>query len=349
MNARRYGVVALLACALLILVSVASMRSGSAESIVRALVAHTPCDETKADLACWENYYDGLIKQHGAKVALFDLKARYERGGSPHTYCHTFLHDIGAAAAHEYGSIAEAYANGDTFCRAGYYHGVLEGVFGHEGGERLLSELDSICATVEGKERYSYAYFSCVHGIGHGLMAYFDHNVFKSLEGCDRLSQSWEQASCYGGVFMENIMSDSAESPSVYLKKDDVMYPCTVVDTKYRRECYLMQTSHVLELYAGDFEAVFRACSSVEEEFRTSCFQSIGRDASSWSRGEPGTVNTYCAQGTTPDARLHCLVGAAVDFIQSVGVYEARSLCQFAGPALQAECTEALEKHIRAL
>lgn len=319
------------------------------KSILEELVAEAPCSVEKAELACWEEYYKRVIETHGAKIALFDLKARFAAGGTPRTYCHTFLHDIGFAAAKEYGSIAKAYANGDTFCRAGYYHGVLEGKFGHEGGERLLSELDSICAEVEGEERYSYAYFSCVHGIGHGLMAYFDHDVFESLAGCDRLSQSWERSSCYGGVFMENIMSDSPESPSAYLKKDDVLYPCTAVEVKYRRECYLMQTSHILELYDGDFEAVFRVCNSAEEEFQTPCFQSIGRDASSWSRGEPGTVNVYCTKGKTSEERLQCIVGAAIDFTQSVGVYQARALCGFLDEDLQNACAEAVESHIRAL
>ncbi|MEK7509929.1 MAG: hypothetical protein AAB605_04455 [Patescibacteria group bacterium] len=259
------------------------------------------------------------------------------------------MHPIGEAAAKEYGSVARAYARGDTFCRAGYYHGVLEGVFGEEGAEWLLTHLDSICEDIEGKERYSYSYFSCVHGVGHGLMAYFDHELFESLEGCDKLSGAWEQSTCYGGVFMENVISDSPDEPSKFLKRDDPLYPCNAVDDVYRYQCYLMQTSHMLTLFDGDFGKVFDACASVEEKYRTTCYQSLGRDASGWSFGSQEDVLVYCENGRTSEQKTYCLVGAAVDFIQSSGAEAARALCQRGDAEARKTCSEAVEYQLRSL
>ena len=332
------------------------------ERTVASLLRTDPCpSDAASSLDCWDAYYQALLEQYGSHVALFELKGRYESGGPvkgdisngvnyPRLFCHTLLHPIGEAAAKEYGSIASAYQNGDTFCRAGYYHGVLEGVFGEDDAEELLSKLDSICKEVEGKERYSYVYFSCVHGIGHGLMAFFYHDLFESLEACGRLSMEWEQSSCYGGVFMENVISDSPDEPSKYLKRDDPLYPCNAVEDKYRHQCYLMQTSHMLDLYDGGFDHVFDECSEIEEKYRITCYQSLGRDASGWSYGSPEDVLGYCAEARTQEQNIQCLIGAAVDFIQSVGAEAARDLCK-RGDTEEAQklCSEAVEYQLSLL
>ncbi len=320
------------------------------DEVVAKLFRTDPCPSDRASVFnCWAEYYESVLTKYGSSVALFELKARYETGGYPRLYCHMLLHEIGKQAAQEYPSIAEAYAHGDTFCRAGYYHGVLEGVFGENGASALLNKLDSICVDIPGKDRYSYNYFSCVHGIGHGLMAYLDHDLFKSLAGCDKLTGEWEQSSCYGGVFMENIISDSPDEPSKFLKQNDPLYPCDAVADMYRYQCYLMQTSHMLTLYDGDFGTVFDACSAVETKYRTPCYQSLGRDASGWSYGSVDDALGYCAAGKTEEERGECLAGAAVDFIQSSGADAARGLCAKGDVEAQKTCSAAVEYQLSSL
>lgn len=324
-------------------------RLQSDEQIVARLLRTDPCPAEDAKYTCWEGYYETLLAKYGSYVALFDLKGRYDEGGSPRTHCHTLLHVIGESAGKEYPSVAEAYKYGDTFCRSGYHHGVLEGVFGEEGSEALLGRLDSLCVEVDGKERYSYDYFSCVHGVGHGLMAYFNHDLFESLKGCDRLSGEWEQSSCYGGVFMENIIGDSPEGPSKFLKQDDAVYPCNAVEGKYKQQCYFMQTSHMLNVSDGDFATVFKECRGVEKEYRVACFQSLGRDASGWSYALEDDVLRYCGEGATSEERGQCLAGAATDFIQSSGVDAARALCTRGDTEEEAVCAAAIEYQISTL
>lgn len=307
-----------------------------------------PCPDDAGNERCWETHYDALARSEGSRVALEDLRTRYLQGGYARAFCHSALHAIGAAAADEFDSISEAYSRGDTFCRSGYHHGVLEGIFVREGNTDLLNNLDAICADVPGKERYSYDYYSCVHGIGHGLMAHYSHNVLSSLAACDNLAAEWERSSCYGGVFMENIIAHSPETPSKYLSNDP-LYPCNAVDDRYRYQCYQMQTSHMLTLFKGDFGQVFVTCGSAEEKYRTACYQSLGRDASGWSYGSPGAVYEMCGQGETTEQYTQCVFGAAVDFIQSVNVSAARDLCAFADDASRKPCADALEYHIQSL
>lgn len=307
-----------------------------------------PCLERSDDVRCWESHYDVLARERSVRFALGDLKARYLEGGYARTFCHSALHAIGVAAADEFSSISQAYARGDTFCRSGYHHGVLEGVFIREGNTDLLKNLDAICAEIPDKERYSYDYYSCVHGIGHGLMAHYSHDVLQSLTACDNLTEEWERSSCYGGVFMENITANSPETPSRFLS-DDPLYPCNAVEDRYRYQCYQMQTSHMLVLSGGDFGRAFKTCESVEEKYRTACYQSVGRDASGWSYGVSGAVYELCSDAQTQEQYDGCVIGAAIDYIQSSGPDEARQLCALAKEGVRLECTEAVEYHIDSL
>lgn len=294
-----------------------------------------PCGD---DPNCWKGFYSGIIDLKGSGAALRDLKARTLAGEPVRDYCHELLHVIGVSAYAETGSVSRAYAGGDPFCRAGYYHGILEGAFGDDGAE-LLSRLDDLCAQVPGRTSYSYQYFSCVHGIGHGLMAYFDHDLFRSLDACAGLSGEWEIDSCAGGVFMQNAMNDPGE-----FRADDPFYPCTAVGERFDDACYLMQTSRILAINSGDFVAAFALCRALEPAHRTTCFESLGRDASGWARGDAAAATAYCAFGDDTFERDHCMIGAAIDFIQSRGAEEARALCARAeGSAL---CLERVGAHL---
>ena len=48
--------------------------------------------------------------------------------------------------------------------------------------------------------------FQCLHGLGHGLTANAEHDIFRALRLCDALEGDWDRGSCYSGVFMENII-----------------------------------------------------------------------------------------------------------------------------------------------
>ena len=126
----------------------------------------------------------------------------------------------------------------------------------------------------------------CIHGIGHGLMAWYDYDLYDALEACDLIHQQFHQKSCYSGVFMENIVGGIAQDGQTesgthhtrYLS-DDPHYPCNVVEERYKHECYWLQTDHMHRLF-GDFDAIGVACADAPEHFRPACFHSMGRTVS---------------------------------------------------------------------
>ena len=152
--------------------------------------------------------------------------------------------------------------------------------------------------------------------MGHGLLSIQDDNLFTALKTCDTYDGSWQQDSCYGGVFMENVMNEvNPGSHSDYLKQDDPLYPCTAVDARYKQQCYLMQTSHALTVVKYDYGKVFELCSQVEAPNNVTCYQSLGRDVSGQSSSDQARTIELCMLGSTAVARENCFTGAVKDYI----------------------------------
>jgi len=78
------------------------------------------------------------------------------------------------------------------------------------GREKLLSDLDGVCARRSRKERKSLDYFNCVHGLGHAIMAVRADELFDALHDCDGLTGAMEQNACVNGRLMENLIVDGA-------------------------------------------------------------------------------------------------------------------------------------------
>ncbi len=309
------------------------------------------CIGASANFACSMERWERTTLAFGASSAMKGLRTAYARSAEVASDCHQLSHVIGNAsvALHDR-NIAAAFAEGDSFCWSGYYHGVVERAIVEVGERTVLEHADSLCAAIPGKERYSFDYFNCVHGLGHGIMAIKDGELFDSLVLCDRLTGEWERKSCYGGAFMENIMVDNRTHRSKYLSQDDLLYPCTAVDDRYKEQCYLMQTSFALSRMNYDFQRAFALCATVSGAFRGVCMQSIGRDASGYSISDVARTTRTCALAETENDRAGCLEGAVKDFISYFhDDVRARELCA-AQPATHREgCERVRESYLRNL
>ncbi len=108
-----------------------------------------------------------------------------------------------------------------------------------------------------------------------------ENDLFESLKTCGTLIDEWERNCCYGGVFMENVIAENNPGhPSKYLKADQPLYPCNLVGSHYKNECYRRQSSYALKTQGNDFARVFGLCEEVEDDSRPACYQGLGWDAS---------------------------------------------------------------------
>ena len=294
---------------------------------------------------CYEDYYGSLVRTKGVAAAFADLRTRYPQNGYIQSQCHPITHVIGRVAAEVIGDVGKAYSQGDSYCWSGYQHGVMEGIIGKIEPAELPSKIDTVCNNIPGKESYSFEYYNCVHGLGHGVMYISQNELFDSLEMCDNLSGGWEQASCHGGAFMENVIVDNKNHFTKYLRPSEPLYPCTAVDDKYKGTCYLMQTSYMLKVLGGSFEKVFEQCSTVGV-YSSICYQSLGRDASGRSISNIEATKRDCGVGKNYDQKSNCIIGAVKDFISyHHSDVQAKQLCAALEPELQQVCTQTAESY----
>jgi hypothetical protein len=307
-----------------------------------------PCDAEHNNFTCFQTYYTEVVKQKGVAAAFTQLKKDYESNNYVRSQCHPFSHVIGHAAVILYPEVSVAFSHGDPFCWSGYYHGVMEEVVERAGVSKITSDLDGICSGVTGKESYSFDYYNCVHGLGHGLMAITDNELFKSLKYCDNLSGAWEETSCFGGVFMENVMIDNRGLVTNFLRPKEPLYPCNAVDEKYKSSCYLMQTSYMLKVANYDFAKVFGQCREADKDYVNICFQSLGRDASGQSLSNAPATKAKCDLGATYNEKSNCIIGAVKDFVSYYhSDVQAKSFCNSLDTDLQEICTYTAETYYR--
>ncbi len=228
----------------------------------------------------------------------------------------------------------------------------MEELSSEKGYDYIINNANTICSSVANKERYSFYHYNCVHGLGHGFMFVIkDGDPFRALTACDKLTDTWEAQSCYGGVFMQNIMN--VQGPDAdraaqykYLRASEPMYPCTVVAERYKMQCYLMQTSYALPILGYDFSKLFALCDGVENLYRYTCYTSVGRDASGQSVSDAERTNATCLLGSSLQARQGCIEGAVKDFVSYFhNDKQAKYLCSILNEDLQPYCYQTAQSY----
>ena len=225
----------------------------------------------------------------------FMQKVITESEGGYSIDCHTEAHEVGRTAYLLFG--AESYGSGDASCHSGYYHGVMETFIADVGTEDLTTKIIALCDAFD----TNFGTFECLHGIGHGLMAYESYDLIASLEGCEELDTVYEQRSCYGGAFMENIVAGQGNGAiegheTEWIDRTRPHFPCDSIGDSSDRiiECYKMQTSWMLEVYGYDYERVVSECGNVDEQYRRHCYVSFGRDMAGLSLRDPHKMIQTC-------------------------------------------------------
>lgn len=264
--------------------------------------------------------------QSGGTIAALDkLENLSSQDGSVLTLSHQYVHELGRMVYESYPEPSQAFSSCDQRFESGCYHGVLQGYF-EEHPDFTGQDITGLCRNVAAASNTNLN-FQCLHGLGHGLTLFFNHNLLRPLRYCDFLADSWQQKSCYGGVFMENIVwSQSPESerslaPGETVIEEDPHYPCNSVAEKYRWDCYAMQSSVILYLNGWNFEEAFAECDQAERAYISSCYYSMGRDIAGYAKHDPRQSRELCLLSEVP-YREWCFDGAARTLVNLEGTTE---------------------------
>ncbi len=373
--------VTLLAAGLSILWSGCDGRPVPADTPPQARAAVEACAGQSGNekQGCYETRLLAELEQGGVASALDLLSSIGSADRDVESDGHVYTHAIGINAYSATRPLAEVFSQCNTLYQSGCYHGVIQAHFIDKGiaDEATIQQL---CEPYRSDDQ-RWLLFQCLHGLGHGLTMFYGHHLPRALEDCDYLRSSWDQESCYGGAFMENVVNatqphhpaaalvgdaEASEAtmdhgsgveheheamteglePFEPLRPEDPHYPCSELDDRYLTACYMMQTSAMLWQNGGDVSDAADSCTEAPERWRPTCFQSLGRDVSSRTLQEPQASLREC--GKAPEEyRDWCYVGLVKNFIDLTASTDAGfSFCTRVEEWAKARCHEAIGEEI---
>ncbi|MBA2564892.1 MAG: hypothetical protein H0V09_05665 [Gemmatimonadetes bacterium] len=335
---------------------------------------------------CYEQLLLPLVKERGVETVMATLGRVASLDSDVARDGHVLAHGIGIAAYSSQEDVARTFARCSPAFQSGCYHGIIQAYFEHAPASSAEA-VNELCAPYRGAAGNRWLLFQCVHGMGHGLTMVHGHVLPEALRGCDLLSDGWDREACYGGAFMENIVNATAPhhagaglmarqgstgsshaahahgvkqadsavvaaaAPQALrfkaLDPADPHYPCSILEERYQLACYGMQTSAMLHLNGGDIAAAAGACDGAPPPMRAPCYQSLGRDISSYTLQDPDQSIRLCSLGSER-YRPWCFVGLVKNFVDLTATTEsAFAFCAKvpSGPS-RMKCHEALGEQI---
>jgi plastocyanin len=243
------------------------------------------------------------VERYGpaATVRLLSEAARSMR-----ILCHERAHETGRIAYQLFGAAAFGLAGHE--CESGAYHGATEALFRDRGTADLENDVAAICGSA------SAFFFSlqCVHGVGHGLMAWTSYELHDALDLCDALDSDRNQRACYSGVFMENVVGGLSGNMGHYTDylSEDPHYPCNDLAERYVPSCYLYQSTRMLILYQYNYAKVGLSCGNAPATALHDCFESYGRDIAAATLGDAQSGIEMCHETVrAAQNRVSCIQG----------------------------------------
>ena len=224
-----------------------------------------------------QRLYLKLIEAIGISRAQ-DVLAKTVRDDARH---HTLNHISGAFIYAHFGS--DGVGRCKTYFSGSCYHGFMVALVA-ERGVSDLPALKSVCRALPNKSEYML----CIHGIGHGLLAYVGYErLLETLPLCRALSSNAEELfECGYGVFMENTVGFfNVPPPGRLYRADDPMYPCEmreIVSAGMHDVCWDIQSRKTLNRayypqLKSDADTVSRYCSTLKEKDRHTCVRNLAR------------------------------------------------------------------------
>lgn len=317
-------------------------------AVLLAACGNTDSDSVRVtDVVRDETRLKETLQSISVKEAMAKL-VEESKGGTAYD-CHQEAHNIGRIGYKIYKE--RAFGECNASCHSGCYHGAMEIFLNEQGTEKLAENIDRICKSFS----TSFGVFECLHGVGHGVLAYVDYDLPEALKECQKLGGVFSRDSCYGGVFMENILTGQGLGASesghdtTWVNKTDLHYPCNAIDqdASVQHQCYLMQTSWMLTFSNYDFDKVAAECAKAPASLIPVCFKSFGRDAAGHTLRNPEKIVEICDKVPKESQGYHeeCATGAVnviVDFWGADLKNQANELCRMLGEPGKRACYQTL-------
>lgn len=227
----------------------------------------------------------------------------------------------------------------------GCYHGFYGRAFSQEGPE-LVPIAQAAC---EGK-KIAAEVSGCIHGIGHGILAYFGYSLSelkKALDLCDQLTGTSAQEGCYNGVLMEfNTRVMQAETATIRtLEKGRELQPCDILDkVEHRAACYFEQPAWWAStgVILDDYKLL---CEKIKDPVeKRSCVLGTYRMVAVVSGFELEKATAYCNKIANMEDRYTCVTKVG-EVLLTNNVLNGAAICDIMSETRSDECLEYLNRY----
>jgi hypothetical protein len=316
-----------------------------------SLTAMKECLKISSSTECLDHLFREALKSHTTADVL-QLIERYEAEDPEFRRdCHPVVHAVGRETFRLKGNIHDSFSACDQTCHSGCYHGSVERFLR---GDDIYSESYTHPSQAELKQKAAAACdsnsplrlrYQCLHGLGHAILFFSSYQLQSSLDICDALGDDWSRSSCYGGVCMENVSNATNEKKN--FSPTDYHAPCNQLADQYRQECYIMQTSRMMEMGLST-EQMLQECAKAGP-YRVACTVSIGRDLSNEARaGQPRSVAQTC-ELVQDKSRVACMEGVVYALVDNTwdGRYAMPFCAAFADNTDREDCFAVSIQYLR--
>lgn len=355
------------------------------DTLAIAAIIHSRCKTGPEPVKrkCTTEQLLALRVQKGTRFAMGALNVLSMRDKEIEYGGHDYSHMLGITSYKASGDVTSAFKSCTEILQSGCYHGVIQTYFmaqPHVGA----AEVSAVCREWTSPDADRWLRFQCVHGMGHGLTMFYDHDLPKALEGCDLLADEWDRKSCYGGAFMENIIfatdprmahmvmgdEDGAHAAKTgdkamamdmpgmghgatkykMVDSTDLTYPCSALGDRYLDDCWGMQPAVMLQLNGGDFANTFKGCDKAPSTYRASCYAGTGTEISGATMRDHRKSINLCSLGQ-PAYQPACYFGVVKNFIDVTAKSgDGLAFCKVVpNRASQLECYRAVGEEIAVL
>ncbi len=225
--------------------------------------------------------------------------------------CHPLVHAIGFAAFNQLNSVSEAMIDGADWCTSGYYHGVFEGAFTQT--DDPIALMQTVCVS---QPDHTFRDWQCHHGIGHGLMFYYENDLPAATDACHRFPDSFQSEACINGMFMENFVADGIVHKAPYRQAENPLYPCAEQAEADQAHCYATAAHYFLTLYPNAYADGFKWCKEAGTQ-EANCVRGIASRAMRDQLAHPEVVEALCRQAG--DFEPWCIIGMTSVYLSHIG------------------------------
>lgn len=216
---------------------------------------------------CLRPYFEELTDKISAKAAISEATKFKEQGII--SDCHIPAHYIGEAnlGRHNFDLEKAFYSCSVGECRAGCYHGVVERYIRNKADPaNIIFEIKNVCDRIEGAD--SDGKRSCLHGVGHALLAH-DYLSFQgAVDACSTFGADWAPF-CVRGLSMENMYKYLSLDLDEDNLREAIPEICASVKSKESEvmEQCIVQVASGLLFYTGyDVELSEELCEELSQK-----------------------------------------------------------------------------------